>query len=61
MRRIATPLRQAARTRDLLPGVLPPIALGLAVGAAGELLGYALGPQRARRRIVGVEFHRHGA
>lgn len=56
--RILPAVRRSARRHGLLPGVLPPLALGLLVGAAGEFLGYAGGVGPSRRKIVDVEFHR---
>ncbi|MDX6449472.1 MAG: hypothetical protein QOD08_1935 [Gaiellaceae bacterium] len=56
--RILPEVRRSARKYGLLPGVLPPLLLGLLVGATGELLGYAAGVGSSRRRIVDVEFHR---
>lgn len=58
MRRILPEVRKSAARWNLLPGVLPPLLLGLAVSAAGEMLGYAFGIGPAARRIVDVEFHR---
>jgi hypothetical protein len=56
--RIAPEVRRYARKYRLVPGVLPPLLLGLVVGATGELLGYAAGPGSSPRKIVDVEFHR---
>jgi len=56
--RILPAVRRSSRRYGLLPRVLPPLLLGLAVAAAGELLGYAAGPGSSGRRIVDVEFHR---
>jgi hypothetical protein len=54
-------VRRSARKYGLLPGVLPPLLLGLLVSATGELLGYAAGVGSSPRRIVDVEFHRDHA
>ena len=59
--RILPEVRRSARKYGLLPGVLPPLLLGLLVGATGELLGYAAGVGSSPRKIVDVEFHRDGA
>jgi hypothetical protein len=56
--RILPALRRSSRRHGLFPRVLPPLLLGLAVGAAGEMLGYAAGPGSSGRHIVDVEFHR---
>jgi len=56
--RILPEVRRSARKYGLLPGVLPPLLLGLLVSATGELLGYAAGVGSSPRRIVDVEFHR---
>ena len=56
--RILPAARRSSRRYGLLPRVLPALLLGLAVAAAGELLGYATGPGSSGRRIVDVEFHR---
>ena len=56
--RILPAARRSSRRYGLLPRVLPALLLGLAVAAAGELLGYAAGPGSSGRRIVDVEFHR---
>ena len=61
MSRILPAVRRSSRRHGLLPRVLPPLLLGLAVSAAGELLGYAAGPGSSGRRIVDVEFHREHA
>jgi hypothetical protein len=43
-RRIWKDIRRSGKSRDLLPGIIPALLLGLITGALGEMAGYALGP-----------------
>ncbi len=46
-RRIWKDIRRSGKSRDLLPGIIPALLLGLITGALGEMAGYALGPGNA--------------
>jgi glycosyltransferase involved in cell wall biosynthesis len=56
--RIVRELSRPGRPRRLLPRVLPALLVGLACDGAGELVGYALGPGDAMRKLSDMEFHR---
>jgi hypothetical protein len=56
-RRILQQLR-SGRRRNLPPGVLPTLILGLVVSAVGEMMGYALGAGDAKQKLSNFEFHR---
>jgi hypothetical protein len=58
-RRILQQLRRSDRRRDLPPGVLPTLVLGLFVSAVGEMMGYALGAGDAKQKLSNFEFHRY--
>jgi hypothetical protein len=58
LRRIMRELDRPGRPRWVLPGVLPPLIAGLAIGALGEMFGYALGPGNAAQELLRFEFHR---
>jgi hypothetical protein len=58
LRRIVLALRKPGRRRDLLPRILPLLFAALAVDAAGEMVGYALGEGDAIRKLSEMEFHR---
>ena len=57
--RILRDLHRAGRLRHLLPGVLPVLAVALAIDAAGEMVGYLFGSGQTMRALSGMEFHRH--
>lgn len=60
--RLRRALRQLGRfspSRGLLARVLPLLILVLAVDAAGEMVGYALGPGEVVRKLTDMEFHRY--
>jgi hypothetical protein len=57
-RRVLRDIRRTGRAEELLPRILPALALGLAVSALGELAGYLLGPGRAPRLIGEMELRR---
>jgi hypothetical protein len=59
LRRIVLELRKPGRPRDLLPRILPLLVAALAIDAAGEMVGYALGEGDAMRKLSEMEFHRH--
>lgn len=56
--RVLREIRASTRARELLPAVLPPLAIGLVVSALGELVGYALGPGDATARLARMELHK---
>ncbi len=58
-RRIAADLRRPGRPAHLLLGVAPMLLLGLAVDAAGQMMGCALGAGAAREQLLCFEFHRY--
>ena len=57
-RRVLRHIRRTGRSEELLPHILPALAIGLVVSALGELAGYALGPGRAPRLIGEMELRR---
>jgi hypothetical protein len=57
-RRVLRDIKRTGRTAELVPRILPALAVGLAVSAAGELTGYALGAGRAQRVVGEMELHR---
>lgn len=57
-RRVLRDIRRTNRSSELLPRIVPALALGLAVSALGELVGYLLGPGYAPRLIGEMELHR---
>ena len=44
--RILRELRQPGRPRNLLPNILPALAIGLILNGAGEMMGYVFGGER---------------
>jgi GT2 family glycosyltransferase len=46
--RVWKDIQRSGKSRDLLPGIIPPLLLGLATSALGELVGYVIGPGNAR-------------
>ena len=44
--------------RELLPGILPWLAIGLSASALGELVGYAIGKGQAQKSTLDLDFHR---
>jgi hypothetical protein len=59
LRRVLREVRRSGRFRQLVPGILPPLLLGLGGFALGEMAGYVLGTGSARQRRVGIELERH--
>jgi Glycosyl transferase family 2 len=68
---MTTPLLPALRTwrilkeiwnfgwqKELLPGLLPWLLLGLSISASGELTGYLIGKGAAQRTTLDLDFHR---
>jgi glycosyltransferase involved in cell wall biosynthesis len=58
-RRIFQQLRRSGQRRNLPPGVLPMLVLGLVASGTGEMMGYAMGAGDAKRRLSSFEFHRY--
>lgn len=58
-RRIAADLARPGRPRHLLWRTAPVLFLGLAVDAAGQMMGSALGEGGAREKLLCFEFHRY--
>jgi hypothetical protein len=59
MRRVLRDLRRAGRLRQLLPRILPEVAIALAMDAAGEMAGYLFSSGQTMRTLSEMEFHRH--
>jgi hypothetical protein len=58
LRRIFGELRRTGRKTELVPRLLPALTAGLVLSGLGELIGYAMGPGRAPRRVYEFELHR---
>jgi hypothetical protein len=43
--RIWKELWRSGKGRELLPGIIPALLVGLITGALGEMVGYAMGPR----------------
>ena len=56
--RVLRQIRGSTRRRDLLPGVVAPLAVGLVASALGEMVGYGLGPGDATARLAEMELHK---
>jgi hypothetical protein len=56
--RVLRQIRGSTRRRDLLPGVVAPLAVGLVASALGEMVGYALGVGDATARLAEMELHK---
>jgi hypothetical protein len=52
-------IRQAGLTRDLIPRVLPALAITLSADGAGRAAGYALGMPVVESQLLTLEFGRH--
>jgi hypothetical protein len=57
-RRVLRDIRRTGRSEELLPRILPALAVGLALSALGELAGYAAGAGRAPQAIGEMELRR---
>jgi len=57
-RRVLRDIRRTGRSAELLPRILPALAVGLTLSALGELAGYALGAGRAPQAIGEMELRR---
>lgn len=58
LRRILRMVRGSASYSQLIPQVIPMLALALIVDGLGELAGYLAGPGDAARRLGSIEFDR---
>jgi glycosyltransferase involved in cell wall biosynthesis len=58
LRRTVRDIRRSGRHRDLLPGILPSLILGLTMHGLGEIMGYAFGAGEAVQRRVSFELNR---
>ena len=58
LRRVLRDIRRSGRQRDLLPGVLPALSMGLVAHAIGEATGYACGSGNASDRRLTFELNR---
>lgn len=56
--RIIRQIRKQGWQGQLIPGILPWLLSGLAVSAAGELMGYAFGRGRSQQRTIDLDFNR---
>ena len=56
--RILSELRRPGRPSELWPRVLPALTVGLALDAAGQMIGYAFGAGDANQKLSHFEFHR---
>lgn len=52
-------IKRTGRSRQLLPRVLPSLAIGLIMHSVGEATGYAWGSGRSPRRMLSYELSRH--
>lgn len=52
-------IQRTGRSRQLLPRVLPSLAIGLIMHSIGEVTGYALGSGASPRRMLSYELSRH--
>jgi hypothetical protein len=58
LRRIVADVRRSHLEQQLLPRVLPALAIGLLASAVGEVLGYVFGPGRGVTHLTEYELHR---
>jgi hypothetical protein len=56
--RILSYLRRSGSQRELLPGVLPALIVGLVAGAAGEMVGYVSGAGETTEQLSHLELHK---
>lgn len=57
-RRIHRRMREFGWQRELLPGIVPSLAVGLAASALGELVGFAAGMGDAAAQTLDLDFRR---
>lgn len=58
--RILRDLERTGRRKDLMPGILPWLLLGLVLSAAGEAVGYLAGPGESMYHLSRIELHKEG-
>ena len=58
MSRSLRDIRRTGRSKELLPQILGPMALGLIAGGVGEFMGYMFGPGRAAAQRAPAELQR---
>jgi hypothetical protein len=58
MRRSLREVQRTGRSKQLLPQILGPMALGLIAGGVGEFMGYMFGPGRAAAQRAPAELRR---
>ena len=56
--RIYKKIRKFGWRKELFPGILPWLILGLKVSAAGEFMGYVFGKGKVQEDILELDFHR---
>jgi hypothetical protein len=59
LKRVLHHIFRSGRERELLPGILPALIIGLVADAFGQLAGYAFGAGDAVRRRVSFELNRY--
>ncbi len=59
LQRVPRQIFRSGRERELLPGILPALILGLIADALGQLTGYAFGAGDAAKRRVSFELTRY--
>jgi hypothetical protein len=59
LKRVLRDIRRSGRQRELLPGVLPALIIGLVADALGQLTGYVFGAGDAAQRRVSFELNRY--
>ena len=59
LKRVLRHIYRSGRGRELLPGILPALFMGLVADAFGQLTGYAFGAGDAAQRRVSFELNRY--
>jgi hypothetical protein len=59
LERVLGHILRSGRERELLPGILPALIIGLVADAFGQLTGYAFGAGDAAQRRVSFELNRY--
>jgi hypothetical protein len=58
LRRVLADIRRTQRAAELLPRILPALAIGVTASGVGEGVGYAFGGGRAAARVMTIELHK---
>lgn len=58
LERVLRYILRSGRQRELLPGILPPLIIGLAADGFGQVIGYAFGAGDAAQSRVSFELYR---